>query len=691
MERGFKYRVFLSYSHKDSKWARWLFRSLETYRVPPRIAGHYASKQLPRRLAPVFQDREELPSAANLTVAVEEALKASESLVVICSPNAAGSHWVNEEILSFKRLGRVERIFCFIVDGEPNAGDDSECFPPALLFELDEAGDPGPVRTEPLAADARVQGDGRNIARLKLIAGLLGVGYDALRQRDLQRRHRRMFAVTASSLLVSLVTVTLAVMAFLSNAEAERRRAQAEDLIGFMLGDLRSGLQEIGRLDVFMRVGDKAMDYFASMADEDVSDNMLSQRARALRQIGEVRMDQGELGMALESFEESLAIAQQLADRTPGNPGLQIALANSHFYVGWVHWQRNELAAALAAFETVIPIVDAVSANEPESAEWLAERGYAYTNLGRVLELQGQLEEALAVYQQVREVNDRLVELDPENTEYHLEVGFAHNNIGKLVQSLGRLEEAEDHYRKDLEIKLAISRANQDHNLWRSYLATSHAHMGRIQAARGLDSAALDQYNAAIDIASDLLTVDKNRADLLLMKAGYEREQAGVYRRDKKPDLAAERVQSSLGILYGLLEIDDSIAVWRNELALSQLEAAQLARLNSEFAVALDLARSAQVTLEQLLEKEPGNVEMQKQLAVACLVEGDISSAAGDAETAVAAWIRGLDIAASEFPPAENPEQMDTQRALLLRMGRTAEAKALRDRLQAMGYQPKYE
>ena len=107
----------------------------------------------------------------------------------------AKSKWVNEEILAFKRLGREDRIFCIIVGGEPNASDlpgreAEECFPPALRFRLGPDGNLSTARTEPIAADARPGKDGKNNAKLKLISGLLGVGYDSLRRREQQRRNR---------------------------------------------------------------------------------------------------------------------------------------------------------------------------------------------------------------------------------------------------------------------------------------------------------------------------------------------------------------------------------------------------------------------------------------------------------------------------------------------------------------------
>ena len=118
---SYRYRAYVSYSHHDEKWASWLHRKLESYRVPTRLVGlKTPAGTIPKRIAPIFRDREELPSATDLGEVVNKALRDSANLIVICSPHAVASHWVNEEILTFKRLGRTDRIFCFIVAGEPN-------------------------------------------------------------------------------------------------------------------------------------------------------------------------------------------------------------------------------------------------------------------------------------------------------------------------------------------------------------------------------------------------------------------------------------------------------------------------------------------------------------------------------------------------------------------------------------------
>ncbi|MGA9423248.1 MAG: toll/interleukin-1 receptor domain-containing protein, partial [Rhodanobacteraceae bacterium] len=208
----FAYRAFISYSHHDRAWCHWLHKALETYRVPSRLVEtETAAGVISRRLTPIFRDRDELPSAADLGAKVNRALEASANLIVICSPHAASSRWVNEEVLAFKRLGRSHRIFCLIVDGEPDASDqpgdeDKECFCEALRYTVDADGHPTSERTEPIAADARAGKDGKANAKLKLIAGMLDVGFDALKQRQLQRRNRRMAAITAAAVAAMLVT-----------------------------------------------------------------------------------------------------------------------------------------------------------------------------------------------------------------------------------------------------------------------------------------------------------------------------------------------------------------------------------------------------------------------------------------------------------------------------------------------------
>ena len=215
-----KYWAFISYSQRDAAWAQRLHAQLESYRVPRSLIGRRTGDRvIPRRLIPVFRDRSELASSPDLVHEIRAALQSSRSLIVICSPNAAASRWVEEEIRTFKALGRGEQIFPLMVDGEPNAPDGQdnspvECFAPSLRFDFGPDGSRAKRATEPIAADARAGKDGWKDACLKLIAGLLNVGFDELRRRELRRqRHRRLgfaMAVFAGVVTIGLGYVGLA-------------------------------------------------------------------------------------------------------------------------------------------------------------------------------------------------------------------------------------------------------------------------------------------------------------------------------------------------------------------------------------------------------------------------------------------------------------------------------------------------
>jgi tetratricopeptide (TPR) repeat protein len=212
----FKYSAFISYSHKDEKWASWLHKSLETFKVPKYLHGETtAMGTIPERMGKVFRDREELSTSQSLGTELTQALEDSACQIVICSPNAAKSHWTNEEILTYKRLGREDRVFCLIVEGEPGT-DHAECFPPAVRFQMDADGELTDEPAEPIAADARPHGDGKINAKIKLIAGMLGVGFDALKQRELQRLKKRKAIISTGSVAALAMIGGLAYSVYLN-------------------------------------------------------------------------------------------------------------------------------------------------------------------------------------------------------------------------------------------------------------------------------------------------------------------------------------------------------------------------------------------------------------------------------------------------------------------------------------------
>lgn len=113
MRKDKEYYPFINYKSEDVEWAIWLQHELEHYHLPASFNGQ---TDIPQELRPVFRDIDEL-SAGNLPEQIYRALENSQNLIVVCSPQAAISPWVNQEVEIFISLGRTKRIFPFIVEG----------------------------------------------------------------------------------------------------------------------------------------------------------------------------------------------------------------------------------------------------------------------------------------------------------------------------------------------------------------------------------------------------------------------------------------------------------------------------------------------------------------------------------------------------------------------------------------------
>ena len=363
------YTAFLSYSHRDAAQARWLHRRLEGYRVPRRLVGSEGERgPVPARLAPIFRDREELPAAGDLSEKVRAALAVSDHLIVICSPNSAGSPWVAKEIAAFRELHPGRAILAAIVEGEP-----PHCFPAGLA----EGG-------EPLAADLRPGRDGRRLGFLKLVAGLAGVGLDRLVQRDAARRVRRVTAVTAGAVAAMLAMAVMTTMALTARAEAQRQRAEAEGLVEFMLTDLRGTLKGVGRLDALGAANAKALSYYTGQDVGALGEESLGRRARIQHAIGDDALTRHDMDGAAVAFGEARKTTAEQIERHPDNPGRWIEHIKSLNGLGRVSEMRDDWGQANAHYRAAAQAADRLVGLAPDNPDFLTRAAAAALNLGNI-------------------------------------------------------------------------------------------------------------------------------------------------------------------------------------------------------------------------------------------------------------------------------------------------------------------
>ncbi|ANP47554.1 TIR domain-containing protein [Candidatus Viadribacter manganicus] len=264
-QTGKRFSAFISYSHRDEEFGDWLHKRLESYEVPSALVGRASSVgQIGKRLGKVFRDRADLSAAHDLGREIREGLEQSDALIVLCSPRSCGSKYVQDEIRIFKQLGKGQRIFAAIIDGEPHAAGRpgytaaDECFPPSLIFALNHDGSVSSQLepTEPIAADFRDGKDGRENGSLKIIAGLLDVGLDELVQREKQAeraRRRRANLIAAAMGVLALGAAGAGGYAWYQQGQTAVARDEA--LANFNLAEDRAKAERLARADADVQRG----------------------------------------------------------------------------------------------------------------------------------------------------------------------------------------------------------------------------------------------------------------------------------------------------------------------------------------------------------------------------------------------------------------------------------------------------
>ena len=199
----YKYYAFISYNSGDTNWGKRLQRKLENYSMPSTLCSKHGWKRRPMK--PVFFAPTDI-QPGGLTAELQERLKASRHLVVICSPRSARSKWVGQEIAFFHSLGRTANIHFFIVDGIPHSGDEAtECFNPVV----DELGLPEILGANIHEKVFRWAWLNRQRAYVQLITKMLGVEFDSVWQRHKRMLIRRtvLWVIAVAAVLAALVAV----------------------------------------------------------------------------------------------------------------------------------------------------------------------------------------------------------------------------------------------------------------------------------------------------------------------------------------------------------------------------------------------------------------------------------------------------------------------------------------------------
>jgi len=681
------YLAFISYRHADNteedrQWATWLHQQLEVYDIPADLIGatNLRGERIPELIYPVFRDEISLPADADLSNAVTQALDRSRFLVVLCSPRAVQSHYVNQEILHFKQSGKGERIIAAMICGEPNASIDDakqenredictqECFPEALQYEL---GSDGTLdtrkRTEPIAADFRLPDgnegatnpnsykrqllqDGHskadaerlaqryeeqlNNAKLKIIAGILGVRLEQLTQRDriyqlnkaraAARRFQRIAASMGGLALAATIAGGLAYQQWQRAAE-ERNRAetlleQIRNNLDFMNFDLRDVMKAYvpteKRIPIMRRV-DEIVESLQETGSQSADDRRLI--AVSLLNKADLILKNRQLdpSKALPLLEKARSIAENLAEEDPKNNVFQQDLSIAYTKLGDITLHRGEAKTAREYYASALDVDQALAAQQPENRKLAYNLSVSYSKLGdTLLRLPGGEDAALRVYTEALKKAKSLVEDEPTNKNFTHRLWATNLAMGDVQLRRIGSKVAQRHYQSSLEIAWNALDKEPSNTQLKTAAITSLLRLGNVLVEQRMPEEALIQYQSALEKIESLVKHDPdNTAYLRSLWVAYNK--AGETERNlNNLNVALSMHRSALEVANNLVTHNNENTDYQRNQSVSHSLLGDSYRSLNQPKAALEHYQAALAITRNLLKNDRNNIYLQRDLWV---------------------------------------------------------------------------
>jgi tetratricopeptide (TPR) repeat protein len=599
-----KYRAFLSYSHLDTGTALRVHGRLEDYHIDKELVGRVTpAGPIQKALRPIFRDRNDFDAGASLGAETGAALDESAALILIASPHAAHSKYVDGEVRLFKSRHPDRPVIPLIVGGTP--GDtENECFPPALRFAIAPDGAITATPADVLAADLRETGDGFELALAKVVARLIGLAPDDVyRRAERERRRQARLRIVIVAVIALLVVVggglfwqsqrqkqtlneiaalvdkynvatpaqaaipaakrnlTEAITTIAEGAATDPRYAQALALLKAGKPDEAEPLLKAVAEDSEKRL-DKDAKATAAAYRNLASIAGISNPARARDYFARAaRLDPSDVyGMLLNGlFQEQAgqlddaraAYARVIAAAKPGADDSELVLAK--FGMADIAQQRGDLGSALAAYYEAQSIADRLAQSDPGNVFWQGELSIGNERIGDVQMAKGDLAAALKAYEAKREIISRLAKSDPGNAIWQYDLSISYSKIGDVQVAQGNLPAALISYQASFAIRDRIAKSDPGNAGWQQELSISYKNLGDVQVAQGNLPAALISYQEGLVIADRLAQSDPGNA-------GWQRDLSISHNEVGDVEVAQGNLPAALASYQASLAIAERLA-----------------------------------------------------------------------------------------------------------------------------------
>ncbi len=480
----------------------------------------------------------------------------------------------------------------------------------------------------------------------------------------------------------------------LAREDAQRRQDQAEELLTFMIGDFRTGLQALGRLDLLDAVGAKAMGYFADLDSRDLTDTALTRQAKALTQIGEVRMDQADYAAADTSFRAAYDRARTLAARYPDNGDMLFERAQAEFWIGFVARRRGESETEREWLTHYRDSTLALAALEPEALRSRHEIIFGYHNLA-VLDFDvGDYANARTGFErELTAITDLLAD-HPDDVSLQRSHVDVVSWLGMVAEREGEFATAERRFLEMADITAQLKQAS-DHARWKLRHAQALAFIGELEAHRGNLSAAQATNQQAAEAFAALVVQDPANRLWQISRLSHQLQGAELALAVDQLDEARDLLASVKPELEALVAAEPTAQKFARHLAsLHRLEAMLAWRAES----ATDQAGETSILIRQAIDQiDPlvaNTTELRRldryvlhEFAQAHAAAGWLARRGGDSAAATREFMRVIDVLSPLLQDTRDWRLLSPAASAFSGLNRADAAAECQSRLGAIGYQ----
>lgn len=274
------------------------------------------------------------------------------------------------------------------------------------------------------------------------------------------------------ALLCLLTTLSLATAISTQQAYqyAQQQKGDAENLLGFMVGDFADKLRSVRRMDLLDGISNKALEYFTQQDSQktpwlfsrtsDMSIKASLQQVLTVQAIAEVDYSRGEIAGAKAGFSHAINLLESLGSKTPDSVEITTSLGINHFWLGQIAYDALDMTTAQHHLTRYLTYAQKLVAVAPDDPNAVLELSYAQNTLGTLSIENRQYADALQFFSDSLDAKQVLFDASPNDTELAVDIADTHSWIAITSHHLGDTERTLAHYSKSLSLLNTLQTGN---------------------------------------------------------------------------------------------------------------------------------------------------------------------------------------------------------------------------------------